>query len=659
MQRPTHPRRRSIAGLAVAWIVALAAGTLLAPLAAATTTGYVANCDVKLRATPSTSANVFAIIPVGTVVLADQTVTGDSWSATCGTNVSGNTWLAVTAVGGTSVSTLYGVSHVYVAGGLFSPQVVVTHAWLEGIDVSHWQGAIDFKQVAAAGKRFVIAKATEGIGFTDPNWTRYLADATAAGLKVTGYHFARPDANPTQAKGEADWFVSQLRLAPGMIVPALDLERSGGMSPAALQAWVGTWLSEVYALTGVRPMIYTSPSFWRNALNNTSVFADKGYTTLWIAHWFVDKPSVPANNWSGHGWTFWQYDDCGKVPGIGGCVDVDRFNGLDLTPVTVGADFHIGATPAQEAVEQGARTQFAVPITRSYFTLPIALKVSGLPAGVQASLNPTTSSGSMSTLSIDAAGGASAPAAGTYPLVVTGTANGLTRTTTATLVVTDAAPPKVSAPTSRLYARSTLWTTGAPVRTSWSAADPSGVTLDELQRRVGAGAWSAVGLSPATTTWVTQTLAIGTKYGYQARASDGAGNTSAWAVGPRITPLLTQQSSSSVTYGGTWHSSSAPSASGGSEKYTYAKGAWAKLSFTGSSIAWVAPTGPARGSADVYVDGVFRATISLHATTYHARQIVFAYNWAANGAHSIRIVCRATSGHPRIDVDAFLRLVQD
>jgi hypothetical protein len=45
--------------------------------------------------------------------------------------------------------------------------------------------------------------------------------------------------------------------------------------------------------------------------------------------------SVPANNWGGHSWTFWQYDDCGSVAGISGCVDLDRFNGMDLAPVTV------------------------------------------------------------------------------------------------------------------------------------------------------------------------------------------------------------------------------------------------------------------------------------------------------------------------------------
>lgn len=658
MQRSTRARRRSIVRFAGALLAVVAIASLLAPAAAAASASYVANCDVKLRAAPSTTANVFAIIPTGTVVVADQTVAGDSWSATCGTNVSGSTWLAVTTVGGKSVSSSYGVSHVYVASGLFHAQVVTPQPWLEGIDVSKWQGTIDFSKVAAAGKRFVVAKATEGIGYTDPNWKTYVANATAAGLKVAGYHFARPDGNPTQPVQEADWFVSQLALAPGMIVPALDLERAGSMSPTALIAWVGAWLNEVYAKTGVRPMIYTSPSFWHTALNNTSTFANQGYAVLWIAHWGVDHPSVPASNWGNHGWTFWQYDDCGSVPGISGCVDVDRYNGLDLTPVTVGADFSVGSSPAQQSVEQGASTAFSIPISRQYFTLPISLQVSGLPNGVQAALNPASNTGTMATLTVNAATGAGAPAAGTYPLAVTGTANGVTRSTTATLVVTDAAPPTVSAPAPRLYFRTTLGTTGAPVRTSWTATDASGVAQDELQRSTAGGAWSAIGLPTATATSVNETLTFGTPYAYQARATDAVANTSEWAVGPTVTAWTTQQWSSLVTYGGTWHTTSIASALGGSEKYAYGNGAWVQLKFTGSSIAWVAPTGLGRGSAAIYVDGVYKGTISMYASSYHARQIVFAYNWATNGTHTIKIVNRATAGHPRIDIDAFLRLVQ-
>jgi GH25 family lysozyme M1 (1,4-beta-N-acetylmuramidase) len=70
-------------------------------------------------------------------------------------------------------------------------------------------------------------------------------------------------------------------------------------------------------------MIYTGPNFWRTATGDTTEFADRGYRLLWIANWFVPEPDVPANDWGGYSWTFWQYDNCGTVPGISGCVDLD------------------------------------------------------------------------------------------------------------------------------------------------------------------------------------------------------------------------------------------------------------------------------------------------------------------------------------------------
>jgi GH25 family lysozyme M1 (1,4-beta-N-acetylmuramidase) len=70
-------------------------------------------------------------------------------------------------------------------------------------------------------------------------------------------------------------------------------------------------------------------------MGNTTWFANAGYKTLWIAHWNVSAPTVPAANWGGKGWTFWQWTSCGHVTGITGCVDRDRYNGSNLSPVTI------------------------------------------------------------------------------------------------------------------------------------------------------------------------------------------------------------------------------------------------------------------------------------------------------------------------------------
>src|SRR3954452_23999941 len=357
-----QPPRRT--RLAVALLVALVALPALAGEAAAVARAYIANCPINLRTATSTASGVVAAIPAGTAVSVASELAGEAWSADCPGALSGSRWFAITAISGVTTASLYGVSPVYAAKGLFRPANL-----LEGIDVSKWQGTIDYAKVAASGRRFVVAKATEGIGLTDPAWVANRTAAPAAGLLVTGYHFARPDLNPTDPVGEADWFVDQLGLTPGMLVPALDIERAGNLSVSDLVAWVGAWLDEVHAKTGTRPMIYTSPSFWQTHLGDTSLFADQGYAILWVAHWFVSNPGVPGRNWGGHGWTFWQYDDCGTVPGMSGCVDLDRYNGLDLTAMTFGADFAIHASPASRSVEQGATTTVDLGVARAFFTL--------------------------------------------------------------------------------------------------------------------------------------------------------------------------------------------------------------------------------------------------------------------------------------------------
>jgi GH25 family lysozyme M1 (1,4-beta-N-acetylmuramidase) len=294
-----------------------------------TTSNLVSNCAVRLRTTASTEAETTAIINENTLVTSSGNVTGGAWEAECGTTVAGDGWLKVTHVGGLSVTSLYGVSVVYAASGLF--QAVPTSAYREGIDVSHWQGNIDWRQVAGAGKSFAIAKATEGVGYKDEKYDQNKAGAIANGLKFGAYHFARPE---NDAVREADWFVDNAAYQSGMLIPTLDLERTGGRGPNGLTTWTRTWLQRVEERLGVKAMIYMSPSFWQNNLNNTRWFADNGYDVLWIAHWHVEIPAPPAENWGGKGWTFWQYTSDGLVPGISGRVDLNRYRYGSFARVT-------------------------------------------------------------------------------------------------------------------------------------------------------------------------------------------------------------------------------------------------------------------------------------------------------------------------------------
>jgi GH25 family lysozyme M1 (1,4-beta-N-acetylmuramidase) len=203
----------------------------------------------------------------------------------------------------------------------------------EGIDVSHWQGAINWSQVYAAGKRFAFVKVTESTTFLDNKYATNHAAARAAGIVVGGYHYAQPSATPGDAVAEADWFVTNLALLPGDMRPALDLETRNGLDVPTMQQWVRDFLGEVYRLTGKHATIYVSRAFWRDSVGDIPEAALDG-SALWLSKWNVTDPSpyVPASNWGGNGWSFWQYSGTGTVRGISGNVDLDRLNGTDLTP---------------------------------------------------------------------------------------------------------------------------------------------------------------------------------------------------------------------------------------------------------------------------------------------------------------------------------------
>ncbi len=526
---------------------------------------------------------------------------------------------------------------------------------LEGIDVSHWQGTIDWPRVAAAGKKFVIMKATEGTGFVDWMYATNHAGAKAAGIATTAYHFASPDATANEAIAEANHFVDVAQLGDGDLIPALDLEAAGGLGTTALQNWVAAWLGQVTARLGVKPMIYVSPNFWVNHMGDSRWFADAGYRILWIAHWGVSNPTVPAQNWGGYGWTFWQYSDCGSVPGIGVCVDLDRYNGTDLEAVTYHPGFRLSASPGSLSAKQGRSVSATIGIIRTNFTEPVGLDASALPAGASAAFSPNPATGSSAILTIATSGTAPITPVGTFPLTITGTGGGLTRTTNLNLVVTDGLPPVVAAPAAFLTTGH-LGSTTAPVRIRWSATDPSGIASYRLQRQSNGGGWSTVTLSSATSTSIVQAVTIGAVYRYRVTATDRKGNSATWTYGRPFKALLSQQSYTSVTYGGTWRTVSASLASGGSLRYATATGAWSSYSFSGSGAAWVAYWGPNRGSARVYLDGVYVKTVSTYSSSYSARRIVFAGGWGSVGSHTLRLVVSGTSGHPRVDVDAFLRL---
>ncbi|HEY8458510.1 MAG TPA: lysozyme [Actinopolymorphaceae bacterium] len=201
---------------------------------------------------------------------------------------------------------------------------------VQGIDVSHWQGSINWTSVRNAGIQFAWIKATEGTSYKDPRFNTNYPAAYYAGVIRGAYHFARPDvssgavqANYFASNGGA-WSADNLTL-PGV----LDIEANPygsmcyGLSQTAMRNWILDFYNTYKARTTRDVVIYTSPSFWNTCTGGWNGMASR--SPLWVAHWTSNhSPSLP----SGFSiWTVWQYTSTGSVPGISGNVDRDKFNG--------------------------------------------------------------------------------------------------------------------------------------------------------------------------------------------------------------------------------------------------------------------------------------------------------------------------------------------
>ena len=251
-----------------------------------------------------------------------------------------------------------------------APAQAQTYA--KGVDVSHYQGVIDWAQVAGASIRFTFAKATEGTIYVDATYPVNRAGAEGMGIRFGAYHFGRPEGTSVatlagSAIAQADHLVDVAQPQPGELPPVLDLEVTGGLGTDALAQWAQAFLDEVKARTGVSGFVYSSPNFWKTRLANTGNFALAGYR-LWVAHWTANaSPTLPAGNWGGIGWTFWQYTDCAKIPGFLKCVDGDRFAGPDPSPIAI-APYPTGAPlssvpPTVAGVAQVGKVLAGIPGT--------------------------------------------------------------------------------------------------------------------------------------------------------------------------------------------------------------------------------------------------------------------------------------------------------
>ncbi len=301
-------------------------------LADAAGTRMTANCAINARVRPYSSSALRVTLPAGTVVTISGTLNAGHYTSHCSGTIRSHYWYAITIVGKRSVRSLYGVATLYVPAGLFRS---ASAGYTAGIDVSQWNGWIDFRRVRSSGHQFAYIRASAGRLTTDSAYSKNLSRATAAGLFIGAYHYASPDGAFGDATREADHFLAVADLHAGMLRPALDLETGARLGSTRLQRWVKTWLTRVYARTGVKAVIYTTQSFWQSYMGNSTWFARNGYDVLWVAHWGATSPRVPASGWGGRSWTLWQFSSCGRVAGVSSdCTDLDRFRGSDLWSLT-------------------------------------------------------------------------------------------------------------------------------------------------------------------------------------------------------------------------------------------------------------------------------------------------------------------------------------
>jgi lysozyme len=190
---------------------------------------------------------------------------------------------------------------------------------IPGIDVSHYQGSIDWAKVKAAGIRFVYVKASQGADFTDPRLFANVAGAAAAGIPIGLYHVFVANLGNAQLSKWQEIYAS----ADSQLPPWIDIEPGAVTEETAPQAL--EFLRAMKSNSGTKPRNPGKPCVYCSPMTAQSDLSDPEFRTypLAIAH-YTDAPSPNTVLWSG--WEFWQHSCSGTVDGILGAVDLDRFN---------------------------------------------------------------------------------------------------------------------------------------------------------------------------------------------------------------------------------------------------------------------------------------------------------------------------------------------
>lgn len=203
-----------------------------------------------------------------------------------------------------------------------SPVTVVHHQsfinsrFREGIDVSHYQGKIDWDKVAKSTSiSYAYMKATEGATYVDDTYRYNLSEARRVGLSVGSYHFYRPTVTPQQ---QLENMRQNIKANEQDLVPIIDIEHRGKVSEEKFIKDLTTFIGLVENYYGKKPLLYSYQNFYNRHL--CGLF--RNYH--WMIAKYQDERPILTDN---HDYIMWQYTSTGSIPGIRGDVDRSRLMG--------------------------------------------------------------------------------------------------------------------------------------------------------------------------------------------------------------------------------------------------------------------------------------------------------------------------------------------
>lgn len=209
-------------------------------------------------------------------------------------------------------------------GKIIPNQLFAKRYPVKGVDVSSYQGVIDWKTLSAQDISFVFIKATEGSTFVDDNFTYNYSEARKTGLRVGAYHFFSYD---SEGSTQADNFIETVEKFDGMLPPVIDLEfygdkRQNPPPQADVRKELDAFIEKVTEYYGMNPIIYATEKSY-------SLYLDGAYEDcdIWIRNVYI-PPSLS----DGRDWTFWQYTDKGYLEGYQGeekYIDINVFCGSE------------------------------------------------------------------------------------------------------------------------------------------------------------------------------------------------------------------------------------------------------------------------------------------------------------------------------------------